>query len=58
MKQKGRETLLKQNRAKRKKKHNAVVKVYQFVAKFNSSILVATLLARATPTEHTNPFEL
>ena len=31
---------------------------YQFFAKLNSSILIATLPALATPTEHTNPFEL
>jgi len=49
---------------KTKEKHNAVRKgrheyiAYQFVAKFNGSILVGTLLAGATPTEHTNPLEL
>lgn len=49
---------------KTKEKHNAVRKrrheyiAYQFVPKFNGSILVGTLLAGATPTEHTNPLEL
>lgn len=32
--------------------------VYQFIAKFNGSILVASLFARATTTEDTNPLEL
>ena len=49
---------------KRKEKHNVSWKerheyiAYQFIAKLNGSILVATLLARATATEHTNPLEL
>lgn len=31
---------------------------YQFIAELNGSILIATLLAGATSTEHTNPVEL
>lgn len=41
-----------------KKKKKKKKKEYQFLAKFNGGILVASLLALATSTEHTNPPEL
>jgi len=41
-------------------KHKSIMElyIYQFIAKLNGSILIASLFARATPTEDTNPLEL
>jgi len=43
-----------------KEKHKSIMELhmYQFIAKLNGSILIASLFARATPTEDTNPLEL
>ena len=38
-------------------KNNEYIYIYQFLAKLNGWVLIATFLALATPTEHTNPLK-